>query len=200
MTEQENAGLSRRPMRADARRNYDRLLEEARSAYAEHGPDASLDDIARRAGVSSGTLYRHFPTRQHLIESVLQGQIEGLSRLGHDLAEHGDPLEGIRVWLTAATEYAATYGGLSAALMTDVLDGRSGPVAAWHAEMFQVGEALLRRAQRGGGMRDDMDVTIVLRMISAIAWATRGAPRPGDQAGELLGLMLDGLRRTWAPG
>src|SRR3954452_22427721 len=91
-----------RPMRADARRNYGRLVEQARIAFAEFGVDASLDEIARRAGVASGTLYRHFPTRMDLIEAVLAEQIAELVGLGRGLLTAEDEFHALSTWLRAA--------------------------------------------------------------------------------------------------
>src|SRR5687768_5589979 len=104
-------------MRADARRNYDRLLEQARIAFAESGVDASLDEIARRAGVASGTLYRHFPTRMDLVEAVLAGQIAELVDLGRGLLRADDEFDAVSRWLRATLTHALTYRGLSAAVM-----------------------------------------------------------------------------------
>src|ERR1700753_4472833 len=102
-------------MRADARRNYGQLVEQARLAFAESGVDASLDEIARRAGVASGTLYRHFPTRMDPVEAVLAGQIAELVALGRELLTAGDPGGALGRWLRAAVMHALTYRGLAAA-------------------------------------------------------------------------------------
>jgi AcrR family transcriptional regulator len=178
-----------RPMRADARRNYEQLLEQARIAFAEFGVDGSLDEIARRAGVASGTLYRHFPTRLDLIEAVLAEQIAELVDLGRGLLTAEDEFDALATWLRAALTHALTYRGLAAAVLSSALD--RGNVSTWHAEMFEVGAALLTRARQSGVVAADTDETDVLKMVGAIAWAAQDS---SVQADRLLALLLNGLR------
>ena len=183
-----------RPMRADARRNYGQLVEQARIAFAESGVDASLDEIARRAGVASGTLYRHFPTRLDLIEAVLAEQIAELAGLGRELLAAEDELGALSTWLRAAILHALTYRGLAAAVMNSALHRDNGLVSAWHAEMFEVGAALLARARQSGAVVADADDADVLRMVGAIAWAAQDTPDGPAQADRLLALLMSGLR------
>jgi AcrR family transcriptional regulator len=185
-----------RPMRADARRNYERLVEEARTAFAEFGVDASLDEIARRAGVASGTLYRHFPTRLALVETVLAGQITELVELGRGLLTAEDEFSALATWLRAALTHGLTYRGLAAAVLSSALDGANDRVATWHAEMFEVGAALLARARRAGTVVAEAVDADVLKMIGAIAWAAQDSPDGSAQADRLLALLLNGLRLT----
>jgi AcrR family transcriptional regulator len=188
-------------MRADARRNYERLVEQARTAFAEFGVDASLDEIARRAGVASGTLYRHFPTRLDLIEAVLAGQMEVLVGLGRGLLTAEDELDALSTWLRATLVHALTYRGLSAAVMNSALDRDDDLVSTWHAELFEVGAALLARARQSGVVVADADDADVLKMVGAIAWAAQGTPDSSAQADRLLVLLMNGLRsrgaRSW---
>src|SRR3954470_16680768 len=107
-----------RPMRADARRNYERLMDAAKAAFAEHGTDAPLDDIAKRAGVGSGTLYRHFPTRMDLIEAVFVARISGLVARAAELAESDDPERSLITFVELVVDQSITYQGLASALMT----------------------------------------------------------------------------------
>jgi len=186
-------------MRADARRNYERLVEQARIAFAEFGVDASLDEIARRAGVASGTLYRHFPTRLDLIEVVLAERIAELAGLGRELLTVEDEFDALSTWLRAALTHALTYRGLSAAVMNSALDRESGLVATWHAELFEVGAALLARARRSGVVVADADEVDVLKMVGAIAWAAQGTTGGSAQAGRLLTLLMNGLRHGGLP-
>ncbi|MFI7111308.1 TetR/AcrR family transcriptional regulator [Nonomuraea sp. NPDC050227] len=181
-------------MRADARRNYEQLVEQARIAFAESGVDASLDEIARRAGVASGTLYRHFPTRLDLIEAVLAGQMADLVDLGHRLLAAEDAFDAVSAWLRAALAHGLTYRGLSAAVMNAALDRETDPVANWHAQMFEVGAALLARARRSGVVVAEADDADVLRMVGAIAWAAQDTPDSPARADRLLTLLLNGLR------
>jgi AcrR family transcriptional regulator len=185
---------SGRPRRADARRNYEQLVEQARSAFAEFGVDASLDEIARRAGVASGTLYRHFPTRLDLVEAVLAEQIGELVDLGRGLLTAGDPLDAVTAWLRATVMHALTYRGLAAAVMNSALDRDNDLVSAWHAELLEVGVALLGRARQSGAIIADADDGDVLKMIGAIAWAAQDSPDRSAQADRLLALLLHGLR------
>ena len=180
-------------MRADARRNYGQLVEQARIAFAESGVDASLDEIARRAGVASGTLYRHFPTRLDLIEAVLAGQIAELAGLGRGLLTTGDEFDALSAWLRAVLMHALTYRGLAAAVMNSALDRENGLVPAWHAELFEVGAALLARARQSGVVVADADEADVLKMVGAIAWAAQDAPDSSAQADRLLALLMNGL-------
>jgi AcrR family transcriptional regulator len=183
-----------RPRRADARRNYEQLLEQAKIAFAEFGVDASLDEIARRAGVASGTLYRHFPTRLDLIEAVLAGQMAELVELGRGLLTAEDEFDALSTWLRAALRHGLTYRGLSAAVMNSALDRGNDLVSTWHAEMFEAGAALLERARQSGVVVADADAADVLKMVGAIAWAAQGTPDSSAQADRLLTLLLNGLR------
>ena len=184
-----------RPRRADARRNYDQLVEQAKGAFAEFGVDASLDEIARRAGVASGTLYRHFPTRFDLIEAVLAEQIAELVELGRGLLTGQDEFDALLTWMRAALVHGLTYRGLSAALINSALDRGNGLVSTWHTEMFEVGAALLARAREAGVVAPDADESDVLKMIGAIAWAAQDAPDSRAQAERLLALLVNGLRQ-----
>jgi AcrR family transcriptional regulator len=183
-----------RPRRADARRNYGQLVEQARMAFAASGVDASLDEIARRAGVASGTLYRHFPTRLDLIEAVLAEQIAELIGLGRELLTAEDELGALSTWLRAAVLHALTYRGLAAAVMNSALDRDNRLVSTWHAEMFAVGAALLARGRQSGVVAADADDADVLKMVGAIAWAAQDTPDSSAQADRLLALLMNGLR------
>ncbi|MGW5364597.1 TetR/AcrR family transcriptional regulator [Actinopolymorpha pittospori] len=183
-----------RPRRADARRNYEQLVEQAKVAFAEFGVDASLDEIARRAGVASGTLYRHFPTRLDLIETVLAEQIAELVGLGRGLLTVEDAFDALATWLRAALMHALTYRGLAATVMNSALDRGNDLASAWHAELFEVGAALLARARRSGVVAADANEADVLKMVGAIAWAAQDAPDSSAQADRLLALLMNGLR------
>lgn len=184
-----------RPRRADAERNYANLVEQAKAAFAEFGADASLDEIARRAGVASGTLYRHFPTRLDLIETVLAEQIAALVVLGRELLTADDEFAALFTWLRAALTHGLTYRGLSAVVMNSALDRASSLVSTWHTQMFEVGAALLTRARDAGSVDPGARAEDVLRMIGAIAWAAQDAPDAHARADRLLALLMNGLRR-----
>ncbi|MET8157318.1 helix-turn-helix domain-containing protein [Sphaerisporangium sp. NPDC005289] len=194
LADQESRPRDGRPKRADARRNYEQLVEQARRAFAEFGVDASLDEIARRAGVASGTLYRHFPTRLDLIEAVLGEQIAELVDLGRGLMSAEDRFDALSTWLRATLTHSLTYRGLAAAVMNSALDRGNGLVSSWHAEMFEVGTALLARAREVGVIAADADEADVLKMVGAIAWAVQDAADGPAQADRLLALLMNGLR------
>lgn len=183
-----------RGMRADARRNYEQLVAQARIAFAESGVDASLDEIARRAGVASGTLYRHFPTRLDLVETVLAEQIAELVDLGRALLTADDEFDAVVTWLRAALTHGLTYRGLSAAVMNSALRPGTELVSAWHAEMFDAGSALLARARKAGVIVADADDADVLRMIGAIALAAQDTEDGTAAADRMLTLLVNGLR------
>lgn len=194
LPDDESRSRAARPRRADAQRNYDHLVEQARRAFAEFGVDASLDEIARRAGVASGTLYRHFPTRLDLIEAVLAEQIAQLVSLGRSLLGAEDELDALTTWLRAMLLHALTYRGLSAAVMNSALDRDNGLVATWHAQLFEVGAELFARARRCGAVAADADDADMLKLVGAIAWAAQDSPDSAAQAERLLSLLLNGLR------
>ena len=183
-----------RPRRAEARRNYGQLVEQAKISFAEFGVDASLDEIARRAGVASGTLYRHFPTRLDLVEAVLAEQIAELVELGRGLLTVEGEFDALSTWLRAALMHGLTYRGLSAAVLNSALDRGNGLVSTWHAAMFEVGAALLARARQSGAVVADVDETDVLKMVGAIAWAAQDTPDSSARADRLLALLMNGLR------
>lgn len=156
--------------------------------------DASLDEIARRAGVASGTLYRHFPTRLDLIEAVLAEQLAALVGRGRELLTGEDEFDALSTWLRAAVVHALTYRGLAAAVMNAELDRGNGLASIWHAELFEVGAALLARTRQSGVVVSDADEADVLKMVGAIAWAAQDSPDSSAQADRLLTLLMNGLR------
>jgi AcrR family transcriptional regulator len=182
---------AQRPLRADARRNHRRLLAAARVAFTEHGAEASLDDIARRAGVGSGTLYRHFPTRQALMEAVYRDQVEALCAQGYELLDSLPPGDALAAWLRALADYIATKRGLASTLTAIMGDQGSQVFASCKQALFAVATALLTRAQGSGAVRPDADVRDLLMLVHAIAVAAEQAP---DGAERLLVLVMDGLR------
>ncbi|GAA0278523.1 TetR/AcrR family transcriptional regulator [Cryptosporangium japonicum] len=181
---------ARRPQRADARRNYDRLLDAAREAVAQHGADASLDDIARRAGVGSGTLYRHFPTRAALLEAVFHEQIDGLCAQAAARLDDPDPAAALGAWLEAVLRHSIRNRGMAAALRTEHTD------STWcHATMQESAGRLLTRAQAAGALRAEVPVGDLLRLINGLALAN---PEHSDDAERsavrMLGYALAGMR------
>src|SRR6059058_4397320 len=133
--------LVARPKRADARRNYDKVLAAAREAFAEGGESTSLEEIARRAGVGIGTLYRHFPNRQALLEAVYIGEVEEMCRSAAELGE-GDPWEALDEWLERLIAYIATKRALSGELLK-YLDHDAALFQTSRSALYESGEPLL---------------------------------------------------------
>ncbi|GAU65118.1 putative TetR family transcriptional regulator [Streptomyces sp. NBRC 110611] len=182
-----------RPMRADARRNYERLLTEARTAFTEHGTDTSLEDIARRAGVGIGTLYRHFPNRTALMGAVFQSEVDALLAYAKELADAPQPCAALVDWLRAIIAHASTYRGLSRALMSASTDESSG-MARCSMPMREAGGALLARAQQAGAVRPDVNINDLMQLTNGIALAVEESPDDPRLADRLLTLTLSGLK------
>jgi AcrR family transcriptional regulator len=180
-----------RPMRADAARNRRLVLDAARDAFTRHGVTASLDDVARAAGVGPGTLYRHFPTRDALVLAVIDDGLTGIHRLGTALADAGDPLDALHQWLDAYIEQGRTFQGLARTLASppQTADENSTCHLARRA-----GAALVARASNEGLLRDDIGIDDVLDMAAAIAWVGEQPQRDAAQRGRLLNVVMDGLR------
>ncbi|WP_433477953.1 TetR/AcrR family transcriptional regulator [Spirillospora sp. CA-142024] len=187
--------MDTRPMRADARRNYERLLTTARTAFMENGTNASLDDIARRAGVGSGTLYRHFPTRDALLHAVLRERIDGLLSHADELLSAPDPEAGLGLWLRTYLAGAATPRGTATviieAMSAEWADTGLGAAAAAICDALG---RLLDRAQRAGTVRAEIDPRDLLRITNAIGVASERTSDPGAYADRMLTLLFDGLR------
>ena len=181
--------LSTRPMRADARRNYEKVIAAAREAFAEGGASTSLEAIARRAEVGIGTLYRHFPTRQALLEAVYVGEVEELCRSTDDF-DGLPPWEAVVGWLHRFVAYLATKHALAAELMNYV-DRDAELFHSSRAALYAAGEPLIRRAQEARVMREDTDLGEILQMVGGIAKIQ--ASEPG-QIDHILDIALDGLR------
>jgi AcrR family transcriptional regulator len=180
--------IARRPKRADALRNYEALITAAREAFAESGTSTSLEEIARRAGVGIGTLYRHFPSRQDLLEAVYVGEVEALCQSATELAEL-EPWDALVAWLHRFVAYLATKQALAGALL-DYLDPGSDFFRGCRGAFFSAGEPLLSRAQEAGVARSDTNIGEVVQMVSGIA-KLAGDP---EQIGRIVDMAIDGLR------
>ncbi|MFF0014205.1 TetR/AcrR family transcriptional regulator [Streptomyces sp. NPDC005374] len=178
---------SRRPHRKDAARNYDALLVAAREAFAEHGAEASLEDIARRAGVGIGTLYRNFPTRRHLFESVYADEVNTLVQVALEVADQ-EPWQALTAWLDQFADYMVTKRAVR-----EALNDESEIFAACRESMYAAGGPLLTRAQEAGEARSDMNFVDLLRMVAGIM-AT--AFDDDAQRDRVLSIALDGVRTS----
>ncbi|MFZ4156728.1 TetR/AcrR family transcriptional regulator [Streptomyces pseudogriseolus] len=175
----------RRPHRADARRNFDKLLAAARTAFAEQGTGTPLEDIARAAGVGIGTLYRNFPTRQALFDAVYAGEVEELCHAAQDVADL-PPWDAFSTWLDRFVSYVGTKRAISEELNRDSAMFRDARKA-----MYEAGEPLFTRAQEAGEARRDASFDDVLRMITGII-ATGYVS--DEQRDRVLRFALDGIR------
>ncbi|MDG9715139.1 helix-turn-helix domain containing protein [Streptomyces sp. DH24] len=177
-------------MRADARRNYERLLKAAVEAFSEHGERASLDDIAKRAGVGTGTLYRHFPSRRDLLEAAYLDRIEAIAARADVLAARLAPGEALVAWLGELGAGALRVCGLKALLGSAVTD--DGPACGDRLRV--AADRLVRAAQDEGTLRSDVEPIEVLRLAHAVATASEAADSGGGQIRRYLELLLGGLR------
>jgi AcrR family transcriptional regulator len=178
-----------RPKRADALRNYQKLIEAARDAFAQDGASTSLEEIARRAQVGIGTLYRHFPNRQTLLEAVYVDEVEGLCRSADDLAEL-PPWDALVGWLHGFVGYMATKQALAQELLSYV-DRDADLFRSCRTGLFAAGEPLLERAQQARVVRSDTNLTEVIQMVGGIAKIPATEP---EQIDHILDMALDGLR------
>ena len=181
-----------RPLRADAQRNRDRLLQAAVRAFAQEGPDATLDAIAKDAGVGIGTLYRHFPTREALVEAAYRNELARLCDAVADLLAAMPPDEAMRAWMDRFVGYMTTKRGMADALRAVIASGGN-PFAQSRDRLTGAITVLLGAAAAAGTVRPDIEPGDVLASLSGVSLAA-GEPAQREQAGRLLDLLMDGLR------
>lgn len=187
----ETPGSSARRPRADARRNRDSLVAAASVVFAETGAEASLEEIARRAGVGSATLHRHFPSRARLLEAVLRDRVEALCARSDDLSTAPSGGEALVSWLREVVTHAASSRGLGTALTGYRLD----PDFLPHNMIREAAQKLLARAHQDGSVDRDVTVDDVLQLANGISLATGSLPDPARRADALLAIVADGLLR-----
>ena len=180
-------------LRADAQRNRKLLIEVAQSSIAEIGLETPLEDIARRAKVGIGTLYRHFPTRLDLLEAVCEDQREALIRLAEELRSASSPANAFISWLQAAVEKMITFRALKFVMANDFAEGRK-QTKAWMERMLQAVRALQKEAEKNGEIRKDLDTGRLVRLMNAIALAAEKAKDPMLEAKLLLEVLVEGIR------
>ncbi len=181
----------RRP-RADARRNRERILEVAKEAFTRSGADTSLDDIARQAEVGAGTLYRHFPTRDALLEAVYRTEVEKLAAAEHKFAQTMPPVEALRAWMLLFVDYIAAKQLIAPALNTLV----GGPSKVFESSAAQVRgaiNALVKRAIKSGDIRSDLDPFDLLRALIGVSNVASGPGWP-QSARRLVDILIIGSR------
>ena len=191
-TERPQAGETDRPLRADARRNRERILESARAAFAESGAGAQIDDVARHAGVGVGTVYRHFPTKQALLAELVRQTFRLFTERAREALEaDGEPFALIEGLLRRIGETAAGDAGVQYALASS--DGQAWTEAqAEQDELIAVIAELIERARRAGTIRPDIEATDIGMLICGVVSAM--GPRPGFDWRRHLDLVIDTLR------
>jgi AcrR family transcriptional regulator len=187
--ERDTQVLLERPKRADARRNYEKVLAAAREAFAEGGESTALEEIARRAGVGIGTLYRHFPNRQALLEALYANEVDEVCRSAEESGD-GDPWDALNGWLGQLIRYFATKRALAHELL-NYLDMDAPLFSSCRAALYAAGEPMLKRAQESGAVRPDVEFSDVMQMMAGIGKIPATDPA---QVEHILRIALDGLR------
>ncbi|MEW2519602.1 TetR/AcrR family transcriptional regulator [Actinacidiphila alni] len=183
-------------MRADAQRNYDRLLEEATQAFMVHGTEVALEDIARHAGVGIGTLYRHFPDRYTLMNAVFEQEVVKINDRARELLDAPDPVEALTDWLRTVGVHSTAYRGLAHAIMS----APDAKMPACKTLLRSAGDTLLQRAKDAGAVRTDTTIGDLLKLTNAIVLTAENNRDDKGLFGRLMTLAVDGLRtRETAP-
>lgn len=184
--------MENRPLRADAKRNRERLLSAATDLFASEGPDAALEAIAARAGVGVGTLYRHFPNREALMVATYQHEVDALCAAAEELLATQPADEALRAWVERFAAYAATKRGMGDALLS-ALGSDAEMYAATRERLLDALRLLLDAGAESGTLRADIAADDVMRVISSI-WQVPSGPHWRETIGNMLQLVIDGLR------
>jgi AcrR family transcriptional regulator len=183
---------TQRKTRTDAQRNRERILEVAKTAFARSGANTSLDDVARQAGVGAGTLYRHFPTRDALLEAVYHTEVAKLAAAERELSEKLPPVEALRAWMLLFVDYIAEKHIIAPALNTFV----GGPSKLYESSRAQITgaiEALVKRAIKSGDVRKDLEPFDLLRALIGVS-NVASAPDWQQSAKRLVDILILGSR------
>jgi AcrR family transcriptional regulator len=183
---------AQRKPRADAQRNRERILEVAKQAFTRSGANASLDDIASEAGVGPGTLYRHFPTREELLQAVYRSEMEKLAAMERKFAQTMPPLEALRAWLLLFVDAIETKQIIAPALNTLIGDPKK-VFAASYALMQEAIRALVKRAIKSGDIRKDVEPMDLLRALVGVAHVAT-SPDWQQSAKRLVDILIAGSR------
>jgi AcrR family transcriptional regulator len=181
-----------RKPRTDAQRNRERILEVAKEAFTQSGANASLDDISRQAGVGPGTLYRHFPTREDLIEAVYRTEVEKMAAAERTFAETMPPLDALRAWMLLFVDYIATKKIIAPAL-NSMVGGPSKVFEASYGRVWEAIRALVKRAVKSGDIRKDLDPIDLLRALIGVANVAT-SPDWQQSARRLVEILILGAR------
>ena len=183
---------ARRKPRADAQRNRERILEAAKEAFTRSGANTSLDDIAKQSGVGPGTLYRHFPTREALLEAVYRTEVEKLAAAERKFAQAMPPIEALRAWMLLFVDYIAAKHIIAPALNT-LLGGASKLYEGTRPQIQGAIEALVKRAIKSGDIRKDLDPFDLLRALIGVSNVASG-PDWKQSARRLVDILITGSR------
>ena len=191
MATKRSQSAQRKP-RADAERNRDRILEVAKNAFTKFGAEASLDDIAKKASVGAGTLYRHFPSREALIEAVYRTEVEKLAAAEGKFAETMPAIEALRAWMMLFVDYIAAKKIIAPVLNT-LLGGASKIFESSHAQIWEAIRSLVKRAIKSGDIRKDLDPLDLLRALIGVSNVATG-PDWQQSARRLVDILITGSR------
>ncbi|WP_456698771.1 TetR/AcrR family transcriptional regulator [Aeromicrobium sp. P5_D10] len=184
-----------KPLRADAQRNYDKLVSAARDAFRAHGAEASLDDIAKRAGVGPGTLYRHFPTRDDLIDAVMRDWTLQVDADSEEIVRSGLPADqALIAWFGRFVENVGIYNG-AAAKLTAAMDDESSPIYRKCQTLVGANDKVLAHVASLGALRDGVESRQVMRLVSGVASVVDQAGLDPQQSGPMLRIVVDGILR-----
>jgi AcrR family transcriptional regulator len=191
MSAEHSQSAGRKP-RADAQRNRERILEVAKEAFTRSGADTSLDDIAKEAGVGPGTLYRHFPTREELLEAVYRCEVEKLAAAERKFAQEVSPIEALRAWMLLFVDYIAAKKIIAPVLNALIVDPKK-VYEASHAQIWEAIHALVGRAIQSGDIRADLDPIDLLRALIGVANVAT-SPDWQQSAKRLVDILISGSR------
>jgi AcrR family transcriptional regulator len=186
------AATGARPLRADAQRNRERLLDAAVRAFSQEGPEVTLDAIAKDAGLGIGTLYRHFPTREALVEAAYRNELARLCDAVPDLLRALPPDQATRMWMDRFVDYMTTKRGMADALRAVIASGGN-PYSQSRDRLLSAVTALLEAGAAAGTVRADVDPVDVLASLTGVSMVTVD-PAHRDRARPVLDLLMDGLR------
>jgi AcrR family transcriptional regulator len=183
-----------RKPRSDARENRDRILEAAKAAFTRSGAEASLDDIAKQAGVGPGTLYRHFPTRDVLIEAVYRSEVEKMAAAQRELSAKLPPIAALRAWMVLFVDYIAAKK-IIAPVLNSIVGGPSRLYDASRAQTAGAINALVKAAVESGELREDLEPFDLLRALIGVSNVATG-PDWQKSAKRLVDILITGSRPT----
>ena len=183
-----------RKQRSDAQKNRERILAAAREAFTRSGANASLDDIAKQAGVGPGTLYRHFPSREELLKAVYQSRVEKLAEAGQEFAETLPPVEALRAWMMLFVDYIDEKR-IIAPVLSALLGDPKQVFEASYTQIWEAIRALVKRAVESGDIREDLDPIDLLRALVGVA-SVATTPDWRQSAKRLVDILISGSRPT----